>query len=72
MSNTKYLINLYTKILNTLTHDQYELISYGQNESYHEKIERIRLVSSNPETLNLCKELKFELKKVRMVSGESY
>ena len=72
MSQNKYLINLYTQILNTLSMDQFELISYGQNESYNEKLERIKLVTDKPETLRLCRELKFELNKIKLTSGERY
>lgn len=72
MSNNSYVIKLYNEILETLTEPEYELISYGPNESYHEKLERIRLVTDNQKTLNLCRDLKTELKKIRLVSGEGY
>lgn len=72
MNNSKYIVKLYNRILATLDSEQFSLITGGENRTYRSKLAQIELIARLPETKNLCRQMRFELNKIKLVSGENY
>lgn len=72
MNNSQYTVKLYNKILTTLDREQFSLITDGENRTYRSKLAQIELVTRHPETKELCREMRHELNKIKLVFGDFY